>query len=68
MDEEEPVVVKRRVLCRRCLLRREERRAFQTIFKELAVEDKHAQFVALVVQIGSLRSYYGDGNENVTKQ
>ena len=29
----------------------EERRAFHTIFKELAVEDKHSQFVALVEQI-----------------
>ena len=31
---------------RRVLLRREERRAFHTIFKELAFENKHAQFVA----------------------
>ena len=36
---------------RRVLLRREERRAFHTIFKELAFENKHAQFVARVEQI-----------------
>ena len=36
---------------RRVLLRREERRTFHTIFKELAFENKHAQFVARVEQI-----------------
>ena len=39
--------MKRRFLCHPCLLHRVERRSFQTIFKELAVENKHAQFVAL---------------------
>ena len=51
MDEYGPVVVKRRGLCHPCLLHREERRAFHTIFKELAVENKHAQFVDLFEQI-----------------
>ena len=59
MDDKEPAFEKRRVLCRPCLLRREERRAFHTIFKELAVENKHAQFVALVEQIASFVTKQG---------
>ena len=58
LDDEAPMMLERQVWCRQWLLRRTERGAYHTIFKELAVEDTpgfaeymrmpHTKFVALV--------------------
>lgn len=39
MDEEDSIMLNRKIWCRLWLLRREERGAYQTIFRELSIED-----------------------------
>jgi hypothetical protein len=61
MDEEDSVMLKRRIWCRQWLIRRDERGAYHTIFRELAIEDTpgfaeymrmpYAKFVELVEKI-----------------
>lgn len=39
MDEEDSIMLNRKIWCRLWLLRREERGAYHTIFRELSIED-----------------------------